>query len=240
MGKTAVYARVSTDRQDNDRQLDAARDHLGAEAFQAATIYADVGSGADDDREDLNKLISAIEAGEVDKVVVHELSRISRRLSTTADFIDLCIEHGVELSSINDAFPGVQGDGDIWDELIGKLVAWMMEFELQMIRERVQSGVNRAIQQGKWVGRPPFGFETDSDGYLTIKPEDYLAMQTAIDRARSNPLQSVNSIARACGVPQSTLDRVLKDDDRAALYLAPSEADDRVSEAVDERKAELE
>ncbi|MCW8172747.1 recombinase family protein [Natrialba swarupiae] len=120
------------------------------------------------------------------------------------------------------------------DKMMGQMVAWLMEYEAQMIRQRVQSGVTRAIEQGKWVGRPPFGFSTDSDGYLQIEPEEYLAMQSAIEYARENPSQSVNSIARAHDVPQSTLNRVLKDDERAVLYVDGKSNDNRVTTAIDE------
>lgn len=234
MGETAVYGRVSTNRQDYQRQFDTLREHTGDEKFEEAWKYADIGSGAKDDRDEFQRLWSDIESGEVDKLYVTEISRLSRRLSTSAEFIDLCVEHEVAIETTSDSFPTLQGDGDMMDKLMGQLTAWMMEYEREMIRERVQSGVNRAIEQGKWVGRPPFGFETDDDGYLVLNPEDYLAMQTAIETARNNPSKSVNSIARACGVPQSTLDRALKDEERAALYVVGETEDDRLATALDD------
>jgi DNA invertase Pin-like site-specific DNA recombinase len=110
----------------------------------------------------------------------------------------------------------------------------MMEYEREMIRQRIQSGVTRAIEQGKWVGRPPYGFSTNDDGYLQIEPENYLAMQSAIEYAKNNPDESVNGIARAHDVPQSTLDRALKNEEKAALYLEGDANDERVTDAIEE------
>lgn len=118
------------------------------------------------------------------------------------------------------------------DEMIGKFVAWMMDINRQMTIEGVRSGVRKAINEGKWVGRPPYGFETDADGYLVIKMDEYLNMQMAVDEVLLNPNQSVISIARACGVPQSSLYRIYKDEQRRKMYLYGDAADERLTAAV--------
>lgn len=234
MPTTAVYLRVSTRTQSTDRQRKEIEDFLGGDVFAKAEVYVDVASGADDSRPEFKRLKEDIESVEIDHVVTYEMSRLSRRLTTTADFIDLCVENEVALTTTNDGFPNLSGDGNVGDALIGKLFGWLMEFELQMIRERVQSGVNRAIEAGKWVGRPPYGFTTNGQGYLVIDTEDYLAMQRAVESVLLNPQQSVNSIARTYGVPQSSLDRIYKDEERRELYLSGNTDDDRLSTAIGE------
>jgi len=242
MDTTAVYLRVSTTAQSTDRQRSEIEDFLDGDVFNEAEVYVDVASGANDSRPEFKRLNEDIESGEIDHVVTYEMSRLSRRLTTTADFIDLCVENEVALTTTNDGFPNLNGDGNVGDALIGKLFGWLMEVELQMIRERVQSGVNRAIEAGKWVGRPPYGFTTDNEGYLVIDIEDYLAMQMAVESVLLNPQQSVNSIARTYGVPQSSLDRVYKDEERRELYLSGETDDERLSTALGEaspRQSEL-
>ena len=234
MPVTAVYLRVSTRTQSTDRQLSEIEDFLDGDVFVKAEVYVDVASGADDSRPEFERLKENIESDEIDHVVTYEMSRLSRRLTTTADFIDLCVENEVALTTTNDGFPNLSGDGNVGDALIGKLFGWLMEFELQMIRERVQSGVNRAIESGKWVGRPPYGFTTDDRGYLVIEMEDYLAMQMAVETVLLSPEQSVNSIARTYGVPQSSLDRIYKDEERRELYLSGETDDERLSTALGE------
>lgn len=232
---TAYYTRVSTDTQNPDRQVEEIRDHLGEVAFRDARAYADIASGTNDDREEFQQLWQDIEAGEIDRVVTWEMSRLSRRLSTAADFMESCAETGTALKTLNDMFPNLHGGGedDIWDELMAKFSAWMMEFEREMTRERVRSGVRKAIDEGKWVGRPPYGFETDADGYLRVQADAYIRMQLAIEEVLFND-ESVNSVANQYRVPQSTLNRVVDDDDRRNLYLYGEGNDDRLTSAVEE------
>ena len=196
-------------------------------------IYAEIGSGSNPNRDDIQRLIEDIEAGKVDKVMSWEISRIGRKLSFVSQFIDLCTEEGVELETVNDMFPGIRPGNDIFDNMINQLMAWMMEFEREMIRERVQSGVNKAIDEGKWVGRPPYGFTTDDDGYLQMKSEDYLAMQQAVERVVLTD-ESVNSTATAFNVPTSSLHTIVNDEEKVELYLYGSYNDSRVAHALNE------
>jgi DNA invertase Pin-like site-specific DNA recombinase len=235
MTEIALYTRVSTTKQDEDHQVEALRDHLGEDTFRAARKYSDVGSGTDDSREDFNRLRDDIEAGEVDHVVVYEISRVSRRLATASDFIDLCVDTGTGLETVGDGFPTLSGEDSRMDALIAQMVTWALNFEHEMIRGRVQSGVHNAMEKGKWVGRPPFGFDTDSEGYLQVVPDDYTAMQTAIEMTKDPECnKSENAIARACGVPQSTLNRTLKNDEKLALYADGDTEDNRLAAALND------
>ena len=60
-------------------------------------------------------------------------------------------------------------------------------------------------------------------------------MQMAVETALLSPEQSVNSIARTYGVPQSSLDRIYKDEERRELYLSGETDDERLSTALGER-----
>lgn len=228
MGLTAIYVRVSTTKQSNDRQLEACQKEVKGDH----EVYADIGSGSKPDRDDIQRLIDDIEAGKVDRVVSWEISRIGRKLSFVSQFIDLCTEEGVELDTVNDMFPGIRPGNDIFDNMINQLMAWMMEFEREMIRERVQSGVNKAINEGKWVGRPPYGFTTNDDGYLQMKSEDYLAMQQAVERVVLTD-ESVNSTAITFDVPASSLHTIVNDEEKVELYLSGEHDDIRLARAVD-------
>ncbi|NUC74774.1 recombinase family protein [Haloterrigena sp. SYSU A558-1] len=231
MGHTAIYARVSTDSQDSTRQLEECRAEINDdEPFE---VYAETGSGADPDRPEINRLIDDIKSGDVDCVVVWEISRISRNLAFTAQFIELCVENEVELHSLNDIFPRIRADSDIMQEMVGKIAAWMMEFEREMIRERIKSGIRNARSQGKWLGRPPYGFTTDDDGYLIVESEEYLNMQTALEILETDDDMSISAAARHTGVPKSSLSRIYKDEERRKLYLFGEVDDSRIVDAVE-------
>jgi len=234
MAKTGIYARVSTTKQSTDRQIQESREFIDNDAErEEAKIYADVESGASISRDGIDELIQDIKSGKITKVVTWEYSRVARNFMFGIEFINLCIDEGVEIVTVNDMFPRIHGDGDVMDEMIGKFVAWMMDFNRQMTIERIQSGVDAAIDKGKWVGRPPFGFDTDEDGYLVIEPEDYVRMQTALEQAMLTD-KSVNKLAKHHGVPQSTLNRAIKDEDRRKMYLYGEADDDRVDDAIDD------
>jgi DNA invertase Pin-like site-specific DNA recombinase len=234
MTETAYYLRVSTEKQSVEHQREEIRDHLGDEQFYQAVEYVEIGSGAKDNREEFQQLITDIENGEINELIVWEMSRVSRKLSTTADFIDLCVEEGVRLETLNDFFPTIQPDSDIFSELMGKLTAWLVEFEREMIRERIQTGVDNAIAEGKWIGRTPYGFETDDDGFLRVKTHEFVQMQMALEDAILTD-QSQNSLAEQYNVPQSSLNRIYNDEERRQLYLhGENEAfDQRVTDAIE-------
>lgn len=131
-------------------------------------------------------------------------------------------------------FPTVDPDSD--DEMAKKyaeLMAWAVDLERYFLRKRVQSGVNRAKQQGKWTGRPPDGF-TVNDGYLAVEPNDYLRMQSALELLETDPDATLTEVARHSGIPQSSLSRIRNDPERRKLYLYGESPDDRVESAVEE------
>ena len=80
MTHVAIYARVSTDRQDHERQIRELEEFVSEEYPDAIVErFADVISGTDDEGgAEYRRLRKAIAGGEIDAVVVHELSRLSR------------------------------------------------------------------------------------------------------------------------------------------------------------------
>lgn len=229
-----VYVRVSTDEQDPQRQVDDCR--RAAERRGAAVrLYVDRGvSGATFEREEFQRLKDDVGAGRVDTVMATEASRIGRSFLETTEFIQHCYDHGVKFEVLDGSFPTVDPDSD--DEMAKKyaeLMAWAADLERYFLRKRVQSGVNRAKEQGKWTGRPPYGF-TVNDGYLAVEPNDYLRMQSALELLETDDEATLTGIARHAGIPQSSLSRVYNDPERRKLYLYGEHPDDRVESAVEE------
>lgn len=81
-----IYARVSTNGQDYERQLNDLREHANRMGYDVVKEFAEKISGAKKvaEREALTELLSFVEAHNVDKVLIYECSRLSRRV---ADFI---------------------------------------------------------------------------------------------------------------------------------------------------------
>lgn len=151
MNKTvALYLRVSTDDQDCDRQerdLKAYCEKLGYIVFG---VYRETASGAKNDRAVRKEVLRLAQARKIDAVVVTEMSRWGR---STLDLIGTLQEMeawGVSL---------IAQTGFTFDLSTpqGKLVASMMaslaEFERDLLRERVRSGLEAAKAKGKILGR---------------------------------------------------------------------------------------
>ena len=89
------YARVSTEDQNIDLQMDALHD-AGCQK-----IYTDKISGSIKDRPELDKLKSILRRG--DTLVIWKLDRLSRSLKDLMEWIDFLDKEGIQLMSIQDA-----------------------------------------------------------------------------------------------------------------------------------------
>lgn len=235
MTSVALYARVSTADQDLQRQLGDLREFIDTEYPQADTTeYADVVGGATEGGgEEYQRLRADIEAGDLDVVVVHELSRLSRLgAGEIHKFISHALEHD---TSVRDLEVGLSIDvaDDIVDQAVSRLIADVMG-DLALVEHkqklrRIRSGIEAAQEAGRWTGRPPAGFDVE-DGHLRVDPEEFLRVRAGLERVASG--EPVTQVADDIGVAESSL-RYLRDK-RADLYLQGEADDDRVAEAVEE------
>lgn len=234
-GTVALYARVSTSDQDASRQVEELRtyaaDHYPDHDHNE---YVDIVSGAArEGRDEYDRLRDDVEAGDVDVVVVDEISRLSRLgAGEIHHFIQLCAEHA---TSVEDREVGLELDvtDSAVDQAVTRMVAGLMgslaEIEHKQKLRRIRSGIEAAQEAGKWTGRPPRGFTVD-DGYLRVDPEPFLRIRSAIERVAAG--DPASGVADDTGIPSSTLSRLV--DQRAELYLHGEAADDRVEAAVDD------
>ncbi|WP_363463593.1 recombinase family protein [Halogeometricum borinquense] len=239
MTRAAIYARVSTEDQDVQRQLDETREFLQQHVEADEVVeYPEVISGATSsgERDVYDQLWDDIAAGEFDIVVVHEISRLSRLGGTEVyDFIQHCLEHETGVESL-DVGLSIRVDDPALKQTLYTMVANIMgdlaKIEHQQKLQRIQSGIRAAQAAGKWTGRPPRGFTVGDDGRLHVDVEEFLATREALARIAQG--ESRTKVAEDTGIPQSTLTRLY--DDRRDLYLAGEGEgyDDRVDAAVEE------
>lgn len=233
-GTVALYARVSTSEQDPERQLRALRDHA-ADAYPGceATEFVDVVSGTSDRREEYDRLREQIASGDIETVVVDEISRLSRLGSgEIPQFIQHCLDHE---TSVDDLEVGLSVDVDdtafsqAVNEMIVGLLGSLAKIEHKQKMRRIRSGIEAAQSAGTWTGRPPRGF-TVEDGQLRVEPEEFLRVRAAVERVSAG--EPVATVAEDAGLPSSTLSRLSSD--RSELYLQGEADDDRVASAVKE------
>ena len=137
------YARVSTDEQNLDLQIDALR-NAGCEQ-----IFTDNGiSGITKDREGLAQALSAV--GNGNTLVVWKLDRLGRSLGFLCELIERMKEQGAGFQSLTDGIDTTTTGGKLVFHIMGALA----EFERDLIKERTKAGMKSAKKRGKHVGRP--------------------------------------------------------------------------------------
>jgi DNA invertase Pin-like site-specific DNA recombinase len=157
MANAAIYARVSTATQDYDRQLAELREYARKMEYDVVAEFTEKVSGAKkvEERTAMTELLSFIEGNKVDKVLIYECSRLSRR---AIDFLTI-IEHLTAMKvSVYILQNGLEtllpnGKPNPIAQLVMGILAQFNSMERSLIRSRMESGYNHYRQQGGQVGR---------------------------------------------------------------------------------------
>src|SRR3954468_21066099 len=136
------YARVSTQDQTLDLQLDALK-KAGCEK-----LYTDTASGVKAEREGLEEALDYVR--ESDILVVWRLDRLGRSLRHLIDTITILNNRKVGFRSITENIDTTTSGGKLVFHIFGALA----EFERDIIRERTNAGLEAARSRGKFGGRP--------------------------------------------------------------------------------------
>jgi DNA invertase Pin-like site-specific DNA recombinase len=185
-GHLIGYARVSTDAQEAQLQLDA------LEAAGCSRIFIDKASGKNAERQELKAALDYLRGG--DSLCVWKLDRFARSLIDLVGMVDELAERGIGFKVLTGALANIDPntpDGRLMLQVIGA----MAEFERSLIRERTKAGLEAAKAQGRTGGRP------------TVINDDMLTAA----KARKGKGESVSAIAKALGVSRATLYRYLGD-----------------------------
>ena len=149
--RTVLYARVSTTGQDTDLQLREFREYCKRRGWDVADEYVDAGvSGAKDRRPELDRLMADAKRRKFDAVVVYRYDRFARSLRHLVNALEEFRALGIEFVSIHEGVDTSTPNG----RLVFGIFASIAEFERELIRDRVRSGIRNARAKGKRLGRP--------------------------------------------------------------------------------------
>ena len=152
-----IYARVSTNGQDYDRQLNDLRDFASRMNYKVVKEFAEKISGAKKvaEREALTELLSFVEANHIDKVLIYECSRLSRRVADFINIVDKLNELHISLYIHQNGLETLQADGKVNPiaQLVIGMLAQFNSMERNLIRSRMESGYNNYRSNGGVVGR---------------------------------------------------------------------------------------
>jgi DNA invertase Pin-like site-specific DNA recombinase len=137
------YARISTD----DQKLDAQLDVLNGAG--AARVFADRISGAKRQRPELDKMLGQLREGDV--VMVTKYDRLARSLRDLLDIVQAIQDRGAGFRSLAEDIDTTTPAG----RLVFHVFASIAQFERERISERTKEGLDAARKRGRVGGRPP-------------------------------------------------------------------------------------
>ena len=160
---TAIYVRQSRSTKSSfsscENQSGVCFDFAQSRNWPIADFYADEGvSSATLNRPELTRLLLDIEGGEIGKVVVYAVDRLTRRLLHLQQLLEHFERNGVQLHVVTDPNYGDSAAS----RLTSNIVAAASEFQLDLTRERMAESRLALKSKGKRVaGRVPFGYVAD-------------------------------------------------------------------------------
>jgi DNA invertase Pin-like site-specific DNA recombinase len=190
--RVAIYTRVSTGSQTTEnqlRELQAVAERSGWQVVARFTDEGISGSKGRDQRPGLNSLLEGVTRRDFDKVMAWSVDRLGRSLPNLLAVMGELKAKGVDLYLYQQSIDTSTPAGKAMFQMLGVF----SEFEREIIRERVNSGLARAKAQGKKLGRPR---------------RDTAKRLNAIHKLRKQGV-GINKIARKLGIGVSVVQRIV-------------------------------
>ena len=165
MTKVVIYARVSTKVQDYNRQLAELREYARKMEYEVVAEFTEKISGAKkvEERQALTELLAYTEQNRVDKVLIYECSRLSRRIIDFLSVIEYLTNRKISVyihqNGLETLLPN--GQPNPIAQLVMGILAQFNSMERSLIRSRMESGYNHYRVNGGKVGRKEGYRKTD-------------------------------------------------------------------------------
>jgi DNA invertase Pin-like site-specific DNA recombinase len=135
-----------------------------------------------------------------------EIDRLGRSFSELANIVEDIRERGIGLDLVEQPVDTTAAEDWMGDLMLNILITFA-DAERRMIQDRVQQGITKAKEQGKRVGRPPFGYTTE-DGFLVQKPSEYTRAQEFVREVRKG--RAKKATAEFFEIPSSSIQSILE------------------------------
>jgi DNA invertase Pin-like site-specific DNA recombinase len=186
----AIYSRISTDKQDNQNQLNQLRSFAATQGWRVKREYVDVATGKNSDREQFRALFKAASRREFELVLFWSLDRFSREgVLETLTYLQRLTQYAVGYRSFTEQYLDSCG---MFREAVISILAVIAKQERVRLSERTIAGLQRARERGRIGGRPR----------VNCEPSEVLRLK----RDGKNLAQ----IALLLNVSRSTIYRVLQ------------------------------
>lgn len=195
MKRAAIYARVSTHNGQNpEMQLDEVREYCRRRGWKIVGEYVDEGiSGSKEHRPALDRLLVACRKRLADAVVVYRYDRFARSLRQLVNALDEFRALGIDFVSLHEGVDTSTPNG----RLVFGIFASIAEFERELIRDRVRSGLALARSRGRRLGRPRIVVDASKVASLRAQGHSWASISTEMGIGRG-------TAQRACaGLPKN-------------------------------------
>ena len=176
------YARVSTDAQNLDRQLDALK------KYGIDKLYCEKMSGTKKSRPELDRMMKEIDDG--DTIVIESLSRLGRSVKNLAELMEVFNSRNIRLISLKETIDTTSSTG----RMLFTILSSLAQFERDVLVERTREGLNAARARGRCGGRPKTAETAVKKAVALYQTKQY----------------SLKEIRQLTGVSASTIYRAVK------------------------------
>lgn len=202
--KAIIYARVSTTNQDYTRQLNELRDYAQKMNYEIVREFQEKISGAKSvaERNAMNELLNYINTTKIDKILIYECSRLSRRAIDFLQLIEIFNQRKISVYIHTNGLETLLSDGSVNPiaNLVLGILAQFNSMERSLIRSRMESGYNHYRQCGGKVGRKE-GYRKTPDMMKKEYTEELKLLRKGI---------SLNNITKITGTSKNTLLKIKK------------------------------
>ena len=183
------YWRCSTNQQDEERQIRSLKDS-GCEVLYGDKITGTSNYG---DRQELSKLLEIIEEG--DLLILSELSRLGRTMTTMLVEVEKLINRGVKIKTLDKRLDTTTMDKSIVKLIVG-IMGYCSEQELSQIKSRCSEGRQVSMSRGVKFGR--------KRNYTQFQVEEVIL--------RKSQGQGLGTIGKSLGMTRSMVQRIVKNE----------------------------
>jgi site-specific DNA recombinase len=188
--RCAIYTRKSTEYRLDlpvnslETQRDVCRSYIRCQAHrnwvESPTMYDDGGySGGTLVRPALARLITDIEHGRVDMIVIYKIDRLTRSLLDFVRLIEVLDKYGVGFVSVTQAFD----TSDSMGRLVLNILLTFAQFERELMSDRVRDKKAAMRKNGLFAGGlPPFGYIVERGGRLVVDEDRALIVKELFER----------------------------------------------------------
>ena len=209
--RTALYVRLSVE--DNGKESDSVENQIALlEKYVASHptlkkegLFVDNGyTGTDFLRPQFNRMMEAVQGGNIDCIVVKDLSRLGRNYIETSRFIEkICPLYGLRFIAVNENFDTATLTSG--GELSASLANIINDYYAKDISRKVTSSLQSKMERGEYIGSyAPHGYQKDplNKNHLIVCPETAPVIRQIFEwRAQGISYMGINRRLNEAGIP---------------------------------------